>query len=291
MKSILTIALMMALTLSVVTAQDVSDKDLPAKMEELTAPQFSQAVEKSAKTCIIPLGVLEKHGPQLPLGTDVMMAREIAKRAAQTEYTIIFPYFYFGQIFEAKHQPGTLAYSNDLIWNVLQETCDELARNGIEKIILVNGHGGNNDFLPYFCQSQLAKAKDYSVILFQPRTSSEVQEKAEELRQTDIDMHAGENETSMLHSFNPDLVHPEAANSETGEDQERLTDLPYGYTGIWWYGRFPQHYAGDGSQPSDELGELLLNHRAEQLVELIRYLKEDDSIENLQQEFFDRTEH
>ena len=291
MKPAVMIALMLALAPYGINAQDLPDEKLPAKMEELTAPQFKEAVEQSSSTCIIPLGVLEKHGPQLPLGTDVMVAREISERAAKDEYTIIFPYFYFGQIFEAKHQPGTLAYSNELIWKVLQETCEELARNGIEKIILVNGHGGNNDFLPYFCQSQLAEAKDYSVTLFQPQTSTEVQEKAEALRQTDIDMHAGEDETSMLHAFRPELVHPEVANSETGEDHQRLTDLPYGYTGIWWYGRFPEHYAGDGSQPNNELGDLLLNHRAEQLVELIRYLKANDSIENLQKEFFDRTEH
>ena len=45
----------------------------------------------------------------------------------------------------------------------------------------------------------------------------------------------------MLQSFRPDIVHPEVADNETGEDRQRLTDLPYGYTGIWWYGRFPEH--------------------------------------------------
>ena len=62
-----------------------------------------------------------------------------------------------GQIFEARHQPGTIAYSNDLMWQMLEETCAELARNGLKKIILFNGHGGNTSFLQYFCQSQLAR--------------------------------------------------------------------------------------------------------------------------------------
>ena len=81
-------------------------------------------------------------------------------------------------------------------WTVLQETCDELHRNGIEKIILVNGHGGNNSLLPYFCQIQLEKQKDYAVYLFRPEDSEEYQEKLDNMRQTDWDGHAGETETS-----------------------------------------------------------------------------------------------
>ncbi|MFV0267399.1 MAG: creatininase family protein [Draconibacterium sp.] len=47
----------------------VSLQELPCRLEELTAPDFIKAVEKSSKTCIIPIGVMEKHGPHLPLGT------------------------------------------------------------------------------------------------------------------------------------------------------------------------------------------------------------------------------
>ena len=53
----------------------------------------------------------------------------------------------------------------------------------------------------------------------------------------------------------PDLLHPERAAAESGADQHRL-DLPPGvYTGIWWYARFPEHYAGDGTAATRELGE------------------------------------
>jgi creatinine amidohydrolase len=61
------------------------------------------------------------------------------------------------------------------------------------------------------------------------------------------DGHAGESETSHLMIARPDLVHIDRAASESGADQNRL-DLPAGlYTGIWWYARFPNHYAGDGT--------------------------------------------
>jgi len=55
---------------------------LSVYFEELTAPDFVQAVAKSEATCIIPVGILEKHGPHLPLGTDLIDCREVARRAA-----------------------------------------------------------------------------------------------------------------------------------------------------------------------------------------------------------------
>ena len=75
----------------------------------------------------------------------------------------MFPEYYFGQIFEAKHEPGTIAYSTQLQLELLQETTDEMARNGCKKIVIVNGHGGNENLLPFFAQTQLEKPHDYVV--------------------------------------------------------------------------------------------------------------------------------
>ena len=265
------------------------ESTLPYHYGELTAPDFVKAVELSGATAIIPAGILEKHGPHLPLSTDLILAREISSRAAQLEYTIVYPEFYFGQIFEAKHQPGTIAYSPELVWNMLEETCEELSRNGVKKIVIVNGHGGNNHLFAYFCQTQLARRKDFSVIFFQP-DDSKVDVSIEKMRNTDYGGHADEVETSMVYAIRPDLVHPERAASQSGRDLARL-NLPYAYTGIWWYASFPNHYAGDGSSPQKEIGELNLNSRAEQLSELLKALKKDTSIEELQNKFYQEAEN
>jgi len=110
----------------------------------------------------------------MPLGTDLYTAREIALRAAEKDYTVVFPWYYFSQINEARHQPGTIAYSPELIWDILQETLDELSRNGFKKIIIMNGHGGNNAFLNYFGMAQLSEKRDYSLYWFQPSYDPEV---------------------------------------------------------------------------------------------------------------------
>ena len=92
--------------------------------EELTAADFKSAIGRAQGTCLLPFGILEKHGPHLPLGNDLLNVRYAALNAAQQEYAIVFPEYYFGQIFEAKHQPGTVAYSRGLQLQLLQETTD-----------------------------------------------------------------------------------------------------------------------------------------------------------------------
>jgi creatinine amidohydrolase len=263
---------------------------LSVHYEELTAPDFVQAVVKSESTCLIPLGILEKHGPHLPLGTDLIDCREVALRAAKQEYTIIYPAYYVGQIFEAKHQPGTVAYSTWMMLEFLQETCDELGRNGIKKIILLSGHGGNEHFLRFFCQSQLASKKDYAVYLFDPSEDSSSEAAIAKLRKTTLDGHAGEEETSTMLAHRPDLVHMDKANLQSGEDQKRLVNLKHAYTGIWWYASQPNHYRGYGSYGNKELGEMAINSEVGLLAEMIRSVKQDTVTLELQNQFFKDSE-
>jgi creatinine amidohydrolase len=271
-------------------AQAPPSGDLPVRWEELTAPDFVKAVERSSGTAVIPLGIIEKHGPHLPMGTDLLDVREVVTRAAKQEYTIVFPPYYFGQIFEARHQPGTLAYGERIMWDLLQETVDEIARNGIKKIILANGHGGNNSFLPFFCQSQLARRRDYALYLFQPESDPESAAEVQKMRKTSMDMHAGEVETSTMMAHRPDLVHVERAHDQSGADQARLAGLTDTYTPIWWYARFPNHYAGDAGPANRELGEKVVAAHAAQLARMIKAVKADTKVLELQNRFFGEAE-
>jgi creatinine amidohydrolase len=90
----------------------------------------------------------------------------------------------------------------------------------------------------------------------------------------------------MMQVSRPDLVHIDRAKDQSGEDLARLKHIPTNYTGIFWYAQFPNHYAGDGSYAKPELGELLINSRADQLAELIKILKKDDTILELQNRFY-----
>ncbi|MDR2590942.1 MAG: creatininase family protein, partial [Oscillospiraceae bacterium] len=74
--------------------------------EELSTKDFDKCVKESDYTCILPIGVLEKHGDHLPLGTDMYIVTETAKAAAKVSSAVVFPYYFLGQIAEAKHVKG-----------------------------------------------------------------------------------------------------------------------------------------------------------------------------------------
>ncbi len=219
---------------------------LTAKWEELTASDFVQAIRQSQGVCVLPFGILEKHGPHLPIGTDLLDVRYAVMNAVQQEYAVVFPEYYFGQIFEAQQEPGTIAYSLPTQLSLLQETVKEMARNGCKKITIVNGHGGNNSLLPLFAQSQLATPRDYVVYVVGLPSRSAPGRPAMK-SDPHNDQHAGETETSAMLIARPDLVHMDRAESESGADRHRLNLPDNVYTGIWWYARFPDHYSGVGS--------------------------------------------
>jgi creatinine amidohydrolase len=269
------------------SAQSAAQPTLSVHWEELTAADFREGIHRSQGTCLLPFGILEKHGPHLPLGTDLLDVRYAALHAAEREYAVVFPEYYFGQIAEARHEPGTVAYSREMQLALLQQTTDEMARNGCKKVIIVNGHGGNESLLPFFAQSQLDKFHDYVVYVFDERTPRS----GGPAKKTTIDMHAGESETSRMMISRPDTVHLDRATSESGADQHRQNLPEDVYTGIWWYARFPNHYSGDGSAATKELGKYQMDWWIDTLAKTIRAVKADDASLNLQNEFYEKSKH
>src|SRR5882724_10252603 len=260
--------------------------------EELTSADFVKAIRQSQDTCLLPVGILEKHGLHLPLGNDLLNVRYAALHAAQQEFAVVFPEYFASQIFEAKQQPGTVAYSSHMQLELLQETADEMARNGCKKIIIVNGHGGNNNLLPYFAQSQLASPHDYLVYVFERPSHNEAAGRPPmKSSQYAVDFHAGEGETSRTMVSRADLVHLDRAKSESGEDHARQHLPDSLYTGIWWYARFPDHYAGDGSVATKELGEFDTKAEINDLVTGMRAVKGDAESLRLQREFSEKATH
>ena len=67
---------------------------------------------------------------------------------------------------------------------LLEETTKEIARNGFDKIIIINGHGGNPQMIRYFIQNQLNEKKDYAVYFFEPNFSEEIKNEILSARQT-----------------------------------------------------------------------------------------------------------
>lgn len=270
------------------------DAQLSVKWEELTTPEFIQAVAQSKKVCVVPLGIVEKHGAYLPLGTDLYIVRDVALRAARSEYVVVFPEFFIGQINESRPQPGTIAYSPELVWKMLEETLDEISRNGFEKIILINGHGGNNSMLSYFSMALLNKKRDYTVYFtagWDLYTNEQERKKVtDEYAKIPADApgHAGADEAAEIMIIRPDLVKLDYASRESGKNQQMLKNLTMVTTGIDWYSMYPNQYAGDAHYGNKDLGNALLNATINGLIKAFQEVKSDTTAPALMKEFYDK---
>ena len=268
----------------------IAAQELPVRWDELVASDWKKAIELSMGTCLLPIGILEKHGPHVPVGSDLFHATYISREVAKREYVVVFPEYFYGQIYEAKYGEGTFALPPALISELLQATLDEIARNGFKKILIYSTHGGNPHWLRFFVQTQLDKKRDYVVYYYDPKPDTAFLEQLSKIRKTPMegDEHAGERETSSMLAIRPDLVKMDRANDEDSRDQKRLADLPNIWTATSWYARFPNHYAGSGASASVEEGRMLVAHGIETLMKVVREVKDDQTTPKIQEENYRR---
>jgi len=257
--------------------------------EELTSKEFEASVVKSQGLCVLPIGVLEKHGDHLPLGTDMHIVTAVAKKAAEQTFAVVFPYYFFGQIAEARHVKGTLAATHALMMDALLEMCDEIHRNGFSKIFILNGHGGNFSFLNFFVQQFPALNRHYAVYTRFAHNLSEEQLNAIKTRSGENNMgdHAGFSETALMMHLRPELVHPERQKVEESVSLERLKNLgDLGVdTGFDWYSKYPHHFAGDPSLAAAEHGAFIFDTLVANTVNAINAIKADNTSLKLIDEF------
>ncbi len=252
--------------------------------DKLTSPGFAKAVKKAKGVCLLPIGCIEKHGGHLPLGTDILFIYKLCCLAAEKEPAVVFPYFYLSQISEARHQPGTIALKFDLLMPLLENICDEIGRNGLKKIIIVNGHGGNMGLLSFFNMMFNDKKKDYTVYGVAPFTT--VKHGGNKLFKAKKDGHGGEGETSQIMYLYPEL-RTNATPIGNGMPLKRLKNLQDNNisTGIDWYSNYPEHLAADKTPGSREKGKVLVELQMEKLVNQIRLVKKDRMAPALIREF------
>lgn len=253
------------------------------RWENLTSSDFAAAVVACDRVAIIPIGVLEAHASHLPLGTDMFTAHFAACQAAEQEPIIVFPQYPFSINHETAHLPGGVVIKRELAFALLENICDEIHRNGINKIILISGHGGNRHFLPLFVQTLPEKAKSYVVYY----ADLPVVPEEEAIIEHPENGHACEAETSMVRHINDALVRMEQVPPKpfTNLNRNEPVATAGGYTQVDWYAMYPHMYVGDARKATAVKGAKLFAYRIALLVNLIRAVKADDVAPALVAEF------
>ena len=105
---------------------------------------MSAEVEKAEHSLIIlPVGSLEQHGTEAPLGCDGLVAEAICRKAGEITSTPVLPTLYYGCSHSHTSFPGTFSLSFETYSKLLCVIIREADRNGFNSILIVSGHGGN----------------------------------------------------------------------------------------------------------------------------------------------------
>jgi len=231
---------------------------------ELTWPEF----EKVDKTvALLPTGIIEAHGPHLPLGTDALMATYIAEEAARRTNVLLLPTVWYGNTYILDKFPGTISISNETLYRLYLDIFREVARNGVRYLVVVNGHGGNVDALSMAAKDAARETK-LTVILVNWWIDL-----AKETRRRVLETpegHAAEDETSEVWAAYPHLVKAVPRDGSADEWVEVRFRV---------YGRdvyameYTKAVQGYPSKASQEKGRAILEAAINELTQLIEDLK------------------
>ena len=243
--------------------------------EHMTSAELKQAAA-DLRICVVNFSVLERHADHLPVGTDMLVGHRLACLAAEREPAVVFPPYYFGKVYEATHHPGAVAVKPALLVELARQTFAEIARNGFPKILIYNSHGGNQHFLNFVVQCALEQDVDYTLYLPRKFILPELMREHEAICPVPEHEHAGEIETSFVMALFPELVRRDALPKTAGAPRGKLNHLPDLVTSIQWYSDFPDHYAGDAPNATQEKGAKLVDLYVRSLAIQIGAVKAED---------------
>lgn len=271
-----------------------------------TSASFDELVKASNGTCIIPMGCVEKHGLHMALGTDTMVAEKICYMASQIENVAVFPNFIFGDVPERKnaHTRGTLTLPVETLFLLLEQLCDQIYLNGFRKILIYNGHGGNQAWLSAFIRNLDNKDKNYVVAKFFvdeqaphglakyleangsgsiPELTPEDEELIIKYHKQNIVMgHACFGEAAYMMGIAPETMRLDLLGIESGMPTGE--SAPYNRLGIdvksgGWHLEFPNAYSGtDPYGVNERIGAAALRMEAERFAKAIKFFKEDEKL-------------
>ncbi|MFB6255998.1 MAG: creatininase family protein [Haloplanus sp.] len=226
--------------------------------------------DADADLALLPVGSTEQHGPHAPLGTDAYHAETVAEAGAERfdDDVAVAPTVPVGIAEEHRHFSGTLWVSPDTFRSYVRDVVGSLAHHGMDRVVVVNGHGGNVPALGEVTATISRHDDAYAV----PFTWFEaVGEHGDDMG------HGGPLETALLRATHPELVRDEridearAGASKGWGDWVSKTNLAHDSAEFTGNGIVGDPGAGDA-----ELGEELLDRAADALDRLLTAVAERD---------------
>lgn len=172
-------------------------------MTRLSTLSTTDAADIDASIALVPTGSTEQHGPALPLGTDSIVAADLAEAGADHPSAVLGPTVPVGVSPHHRHFTGTLWASEETFRQYVEEIARSFAHHDIRRIVFVNGHGGNVGALTRIGQRLRAEETAFAATWNWWDATSDL---AADLWDAPGG-HAGHGETSMMYAVDDDLVH------------------------------------------------------------------------------------
>ncbi len=237
------------------------------KLENLTYEDVQKYL-KNNDILIIPIGSLEQHGPMSPLGTDSIIAEEIANRIGDELDLFVSPVIKFGFVYpDFQRFPGTLCVREITFSNLLEDIIRNYQTQGFRKFLLINTHETNKPLIKYVAW-KLGKELPIKTL------SSEywylLDNELKEITESEL-IHACEDEISIMMYIRPELVENERTVDEMPKEAEieknyLLYPLPDDY-------KTKSGVMGKPSLANREKGEKIMKLIVQKTINLLKELK------------------
>jgi len=240
------------------------------KLHEMTWPLLRQ-VPRDRSIVLAPIAACEQHSRHLPTYTDTILVTAVAEGVEQRlpQQVLLLPTLWLGASHHHLRFGGTLSASVDTHIDILCELVQPLLDDGYQRVMILNGHGGNIDTMqvalrrlqPSYTDRQLTAASYWDL------AAQELAKLAEGPRKSMG--HACEYETSMILALRPELVRREEIQDDPAPAEPALRGL---YIAEDMHQRTDHGAVGYPELASAEKGRTFLNAAIERTAEVVQAL-------------------
>ncbi len=251
---------------------------------DLSETTWTDAADADTRLALLPVGSTEQHGPHAPLGTDAYTAEAVAEAGADRferetgERPVVAPVVPVGVAEEHRAFAGTLWVSPDTFRRYVRETAASLASHGFDRVVLVNGHGGNVDALREVA-ARLTRDGDAHAVPFTWFEHVEGAGGGDGDGTDDAAIppmgHGGGRETALLRTVRPDLVREERVAAAREGASDGWGEWVAGVNLAYDTEEFSENgVVGDPAEGDAETGERLLAAAAATLANVLAAVDE-----------------
>lgn len=242
-------------------------------MAEMTWYEFDERKEKDV--VILPVGSVEQHGPHLPLFTDTIISEGFAKLLGERVNGIVMPAINYGYKSQPASGggplfPGTIDLNGKTLISLVMDILEELIRDGVKKIAIVNSHFENQAFLLEAIDLVSKKMPTGTKIIMMSWWDLISQQTIDKVFD-EVEFpgwaleHAAITETSLILKFAPDLVHMDRLIDEKIEEVPTYQVYPIPKDLVPKSGLL-----SIGRTSSKEKGELIVNESLENMIKIVK---------------------